>query len=125
MERGPRRTAGQVLQAGGAAVVPARYAPVVSPEATADVDEIGAYHFSHVSEEVADKIVGQIAAAIDSLENLPHRCKVYRGRKTAALSVHVLVTYPYLIYYRVDDTARTVRVLRVLHGARRQPKRFR
>jgi plasmid stabilization system protein ParE len=31
---------------------------------------------------------------------------------------------PFIVYYRTDDKRRSVRILTIRHGARRQPKRF-
>ena len=35
-----------------------------------------------------------------------------------------MLVAPYLVYYRVDDAARVVRILTVRHGRQRQPRRF-
>ena len=102
----------------------ARFRPVVLPRAMADVDGIGDY-LTKESPDGAAKLIARILTAVDSLRRLPLRHKVYEARKSPELSVRMVPAGSYLIYYRVDTAAREVRVLRVIHGARRQPKRFR
>ena len=104
---------------------PALYRPVIVPRAAAEIDEIGAYYTAAGSPEAAATVVDAILSRVDSLRRLPLRHKVYESRKAAEVSVRMVPAGNYLIYYRVDTAARQVRILRVLHGARRQPKRFR
>jgi plasmid stabilization system protein ParE len=76
------------------------------------------------SPQAAPAFVERILDAIDSLEMFPHR-KVVQGQKPdEAHPVRSLPVPPYMVFFRVIDSQRIVRVLRVRHGARRPLKRF-
>jgi plasmid stabilization system protein ParE len=68
--------------------------------------------------------VAAIIDAIDSLELLPHRYPVYQGRRQPSEVVRRMPVPPFLIYYRANDLNRAVHVVAILHGKRRQPRRF-
>ena len=65
----------------------------------------------------------RIRAAIDGLGTFPDRFRV-GGATRGGTPIYVLTVSPFLIYYRVDHVAMAVFVLRILHGARRQPRQF-
>ena len=61
-------------------------------------------------------MAGQILAAAEALITLP-----YRGRAVPAAALReTVLPYPYIIRYRIDESASTVVILRVRHGSRRQ-----
>lgn len=62
--------------------------------------------------------------AIDSLEAFPHRHPVYKGSRQPSDIVRRMPVRPFLAYYTVDDARGVVHVVSILHGKRRQPKRF-
>jgi plasmid stabilization system protein ParE len=62
--------------------------------------------------------------AIDSLEILPFRYRIYYGSKQPAAAVRRMPVPPYLIYYRVEESRLAVEIITVRHGKRRQPHRF-
>jgi addiction module RelE/StbE family toxin len=63
----------------------------------------------------ADRVNARIKRSIERLSRFP-----YSGRESAYPGIRVLpvVTYPYLVFYAVEEQAREVRILRIRHGAR-------
>jgi toxin ParE1/3/4 len=57
----------------------------------------------------------RITRSIDQLSRFP-----YRGRATERPDIRLLpvVRYPYLVFYRVEEKAQEVQILRVRHSAR-------
>jgi plasmid stabilization system protein ParE len=101
-----------------------KYRVIILPRAGADIVEICSY----IEAQSAQRAVGvaeMIIKAIDSLDALPHRCRIHENRRDPALTVRAMSVQPFVVYYRVDDVRGAVRILTVRHGARRQPKRWR
>jgi plasmid stabilization system protein ParE len=76
-----------------------------------------------ISDEASSGSVRVILAAIESLNPFPRR-NVVRPQRPAKWPVRSLPVPPYIIYFRVDDDRRVVRVVRVRHGSRRPLKRY-
>ena len=104
--------------------MPQSYRVIVLPEAFADLDRITDY-IQQDSPQNAARILDQLWNATRTLDTFPHRYKVHELRRDPAKTVHSMPVPPFIIYYRVDETNRSVRVLTVRHGRRRQPRRFR
>jgi plasmid stabilization system protein ParE len=62
--------------------------------------------------------------AIALLEELPHRTIVAVQPPNAKYPVRSIAVWPYVVFFRVVDDDRVVRVIRIRHGARRPLKRF-
>jgi plasmid stabilization system protein ParE len=92
-------------------------------KASSNLDEIFA-HVARESPQNATAVLQQLLDAIFSLKMLPHRYKVYRRAKDALGAVHSMPVPPYVIYYRVIERTRVVRVLTVMHGRQRRPRSF-
>jgi plasmid stabilization system protein ParE len=106
--------------------MPAHYRVIILPRASADIHGICSFiEQEQKSPQNAALVAQRLIAAIDSLEILPHRYRIHEHRKDSTKSVRSMPVPPFIIYYRIDDSNQTVRVLTVWHGARRQPKRFR
>jgi plasmid stabilization system protein ParE len=103
--------------------MPDRYHVIISPKATQALSEICSY-IEHESPANAALVATRLIAAIDSLEQLPHRYEVHEHRQDARKTVRSMAVPPFIIYYRIDDHVQSVRILSVRHGARRQPERF-
>ena len=104
--------------------MPQHYRVLMMPEAAADLTGI----FDHVerdSPQNARALVEALIDAIDSLTHFPHRYKVHRTARDPNRVVRSMPAPPHVVYYRVIEQHRVVRVLTVRHGARRQPGRFR
>jgi plasmid stabilization system protein ParE len=103
--------------------MPDTYHIIISPRAVRELTEICSY-IRGESPSNAALVATRLVASIDSLEQLPHRYEVHQHRKDPRKTVHSMAVPPFIIYYRIDDNARAVRILSVRHGARRQPQTF-
>ena len=95
------------------------YKVILSPLALADLEQIVRYIARH-DPPVAGRLGTRLLDQAETLCDLPHRGGPVRRRP----GVRKLVLRPYLIFYRVDDAARRVDVLRFWHGAQ-DPRRLR
>ena len=82
------------------------YEVIFSPLALTDLEAIVRY-------VAAERLGTRLLDQAETLCHLPHRGGPVRRRP----GVRKLVSRPYLIFYRVDDAARRVGVLRFWHGA--------
>ena len=96
---------------------------IISNEAFEALQEIFAY-IEKDSPQNAATTVGRLLDSIDSLDFMPSRYGVVGASRKRNTPVHRMVVQPFLVYYAVSDIAHTVTVLTIVHGARRQPKRF-
>ena len=86
------------------------------PEALRDLEEIWDY-IAADSLDAADRMVGEVLAAVNSLGTAPHQGR--RRPELTSLSLRFLLVREYLIAYAPDD--RPLCVLAVIHG-RRSPR---
>jgi plasmid stabilization system protein ParE len=100
----------------------------ISPRAFNDLDEIARYIKHRASFEQAEEWFNGMIAAIQTLEDLPRRCRVAHESQELGRQVHVLLcgkrNRQYKVYYSVRETTRstgTVRVFHVRHWARKTP----
>ena len=83
--------------------------------------------FDHIAKDSpvnAARMVERILTAIERLKILPHRNVVEGQSASLKYPVRSLPVQSYVVYFRVIEEKRVVRVLQVRHGARRRPKRF-
>ena len=102
---------------------PSLYRVIVSPRAFLDLDDILDY-IKRDSPANAIKVVDRLWESMRSLEQMPFRYPVVQGARVRSRAVRRMPVSPFLIYYRVVEEMRVVRVLTVRHGHRSQPKRF-
>jgi plasmid stabilization system protein ParE len=100
----------------------------ISPRAFDDLDEIARYIKQRASFEQAEEWFNGIIAAIRTLEDLPHRCRVADESRELGQELRLLLygsrKRQYKVYYSVQQTTRstgTVRVFHVRHWARKTP----
>ena len=67
----------------------------------------------------ARRVMTRIQRSIDRLTQFPYSC---RETERPGIRVMSIVRFPYLVFYRVDEAAQEVQILRVRHSAR-NPKR--
>jgi toxin ParE1/3/4 len=86
---------------------------IITQAALNDLEEIVDY-ISRDDPRAAQRVATDLLNRAESLSEMPRRGKTMRARP----GVRRLVRSPYLIVYRIDETARAVNVLRFWHGAR-------
>ena len=90
------------------------YAVVWTDSALIDLEGIRSY-IENFNPYAAEDMAAQILQAADGLTAFP-----YRGRQVPTTSLREsALPFPYIIRYRIDESARRVIILRVRHGARR------
>jgi plasmid stabilization system protein ParE len=95
----------------------------IGTEASADILELHR-RISVDSPQNATVYVDRLLNEIDALEIFPHRYKTYHRSKTSGKVIRSMPAPPFIVYYRILESERIVRILKVHHGARRQPTRF-
>ena len=103
--------------------MPDQYRVIVQSQGFKDLDSILDY-IKLDSPQNAVETLERLWSACQSLAILPRRYKLYQRRANMARSIHSMPSAPFVVYYRVDERTRIVRVLTIRHGARRQPRRF-
>jgi plasmid stabilization system protein ParE len=104
--------------------MPEHYRIRVMLRASNDLLRICTY-IEQSSPQNAAAVAQELLDAIDALEILPYRYKVHESRKDPAKTVRSMPVPPWIVYYRVREHLKVVEVLAVMHGSRRQPRRFR
>ena len=94
------------------------YRVILSRPALRDLGEIARY-IAQDDPTAAERVGVELVSLAESLGTLPRR----GGRLHARPGVRRLVSEPYLIIYRVDETQRVVYVLRFWH-AKRDPQNW-
>lgn len=96
-----------------------RYEVIIEDAAQADLRGILRYITQTLREpETARRIYRSIKTAILGLDALPLRNRVVRDETYAAQGLRMLLAENYVVFYVVDESARAVQVLRVLHSRR-------
>jgi len=99
-----------------------RYKVILMPEALSDLERIGDF-IAETSVQNAVNQLRRICKSIEPLELFPQQYRVYQSKRRKS-EIRVMSQRPWLIYYRIIEETKTVRVLTIRHGAQRQPKRF-
>jgi plasmid stabilization system protein ParE len=101
----------------------ATYRVIITPRAAADLEGVHDWIARH-SRDSGAAMVQRILDALEPLKAFPHRTVVAHQNPRLRHPVRSLAVWPYVIYFRVLDDEKIVRVLHVRHGARRRPKRL-
>ena len=88
------------------------YQVILSPLALDDLEQIVTY-VAQDDPTAAEGLGHRLLDHAETLRRLPHR----GGNVTQRPEIKKLVLRPYLIFYRIDESARRVEVLRFWHGA--------
>jgi plasmid stabilization system protein ParE len=103
--------------------MPDRYRAIFSKEAAAHLQSTSD-SISKDSLDNAPRVIAEILESIDLLEIFPHR-NVLPGRNARLKRpVRTLPAGSYIVFFRIIEEERVVRISRIQHGARRRPKRF-
>jgi plasmid stabilization system protein ParE len=103
--------------------VPDRFRVIIQPRASYDIIDACAY-IELNSPQNATSVASRLLAAVDSLDFMPQRYKVYRSHRNPDRLVRSMPVPPFVVYYRVREDERVVEVVHVRHGARRPPGRL-
>ena len=94
-----------------------KYKINVARTATQDINRTTSYIMNQLKNPVAARsLLKNAIACIDSLETLPARHPIVDEPILAAQQLRFVPVHGYLLFYRIDDTAQTVHVLRFLYG---------
>lgn len=89
------------------------YTVNLSSRADKDIRAIYEYiAFSLMSPENADAVLSRFEERINNLDRMPKRFSVYKN------DIRCMPVDNYLVFYSVEDDAKTVSVLRVMYGKR-------
>jgi addiction module RelE/StbE family toxin len=95
-----------------------RFQLKVTPAAEHDLDELYYYITNNlVAPQAADNLLDDIEKQILSLCDFPHRCEYSRNEILRDKGYRKLIIHNYVVLYLVDDTSKTVIVVRVFYGA--------
>ena len=100
--------------------MPDAYSVRITPRALADLERAFEW-IGKDSPQNAASMITRLLDAIDGLNILPHRFDVPRTGRVRGRQVRSMPVRPYLVRYRIDEARKVVFVLRVRHGARRDP----
>jgi toxin ParE1/3/4 len=101
----------------------AAYRVILSHRCFSDLDDILEY-IQQDSPQSAVSTIDRLRSAALSLSDFPSRYPLYQVGSRTRPSTRVMVVAPYLVYYRVLEPRKVVRILTIRHGARRQPRSF-
>jgi plasmid stabilization system protein ParE len=99
------------------------YRVIISKKAAADLQSISD-EISKDSPNNAAGMIERILKSIDLLEIFPHRTLVPGQNPKLKHPARSLPVDPYVVYFRILEESRTVRITQIRHGARRPPKRL-
>jgi plasmid stabilization system protein ParE len=94
---------------------------IFMPKAAADLRDIQDY-IARDSRKNAEQMIARILDALESLKEFPHRTVAERQNRRLKHPTRTLSVKPYVVYFRVIDEWRAVRILHVRHGARKRPR---
>jgi plasmid stabilization system protein ParE len=103
--------------------MPDKFRIIMRKQAATDLEKIFTT-IARSSPQSAPEFIERILDAVDGLEIFPHRNVVEGQKPNKRGPVRSLPVPPYLVFFRVVDSQRIVRILRIRHGARRPLKRF-
>jgi toxin ParE1/3/4 len=103
--------------------MPDAYRLIISPEASENLNALHAF-IAEDSPQNAARMVERILTSIDNLKIFPHRTVLERQSRKVTHPVRSLPVKPYVVYFRVLDDEKAIRILTIRHGARRRARRF-
>ena len=95
------------------------YKVQVTDEAKSDMREAVRYIAVDLRQpDTASSLLDSFDKEVSTLETMPERYGYVKDEHLASLGFRMTMTGKYLLFYIVDHTAKTVTVIRVLHGRR-------
>jgi plasmid stabilization system protein ParE len=99
------------------------YRILFAPRAGKDLRGIYEY-VAQTSPSSAPTVVERILDASETLVEFPHRTIVETKIPQSKFPIRSLPVRPFVIYFRVLEDDKVVRIVHIRHGARRRPLRF-
>jgi len=95
------------------------YNVVISDLAKQDIQNTASYIKHDLLEEaIAEKTTEAILDAIFTLENMPMRIGLVKDERLAAAHIRGLHIKNYTVFFRANETLKTVEIVRVLYSRR-------
>ncbi len=95
------------------------YSVEISAQAQKDLRDIYIYIAETLqAQQSAANLLGLLEQAVDSLEQMPERCHLYRREPWRSRGLRVLPVKNYCVFYISDRANQTVSVVRVLYAGR-------
>lgn len=96
---------------------------VISPRAGREMQEIHEF-VQGQSPQNATEVIERLLQGMNSLKTSPLRFKIERRVRKLGYTVHAMVVYPFIVYYRVIADEAIVRILCVQRVSKRRPRSF-
>lgn len=93
------------------------YKVLISDEAQSDIEHSFLFYKDNVSKKVADNFIKDFRSSVKTISKNPFfriRYDVFRAKS--------LKRYPFLIFFMVDDTQKTIVISRVFHTSQNPEK---
>ena len=88
-------------------------------DAEQDLQDIYEYISDVLFEPViAEKQANRIMDAVNSLDHMPLRYRLYNSEPWYTKGLRVLPVDNYLVFYLTDESQNTVAIIRIMHGSR-------
>jgi toxin ParE1/3/4 len=95
------------------------YKILYTEDALQDLEGIFQYISQTLLEpSIAEKQTNRIMDAVDSLESMPLRFRLYEHEPWRSKGLRVLPVDNYLVFYLPDETDNTVVIIRIMYGGR-------
>jgi len=98
--------------------MPETYRVIYTSNAGADLEEIFRF-ISQSSPQNAVEMIDRLVKEIDGLDILPQRFAPTRSRRRFHRGIRTMPVRPFLVYYEINETTRTVAIVAVERGTRR------
>ena len=90
-----------------------------APQALDDLRDLYSYvAFSPKEPATAQKLVNRIRKAASSLDALPRRHPVVDWEPWQSMGMHRFTVEDFLLFYLIDQSTRTVTLVRIVYGGR-------
>jgi plasmid stabilization system protein ParE len=98
-----------------------RYHVILSPRSLSDLFDIHTF-IATDSPQNAAEVIERLLVAIEHLDVVPRRYPVYQGKRQPTEAVRRMPVLPFFVYYRIKEPNRSVEIITIRHGHRRQPR---
>jgi plasmid stabilization system protein ParE len=100
--------------------MPVVFRVIVLPEAFENLDSILKF-IKQDSPQNAGRTIDRLWEATQTLSQFAHRYKIHQRKRRDRPAVRSMPVRPFIIYYAVEESPPTVKVLAIRHGARKPP----